>query len=157
MTMIIRALVVEDSPSQAERIVQLISLPGVEVVACVCTEDQALEACERFHIDLAVIDLQLAQGTGFGIMRALGRRKENPARIIVLTNHAVPALKVASFEAGAGYFLDKSKDFGRLSLLAAELLPPRAFVRREAERAERTHQAATKNYPPPNAHRKVQK
>jgi hypothetical protein len=33
----------------------------------------------------------------------------------VITNHAVPALKVAAFEAGADYFLDKSKDIDSLA------------------------------------------
>ena len=41
---------------------------------------------------------------------------------MVLTNHAVPALKVAAFEAGADYFLDKSKDFATIPRLVGELL-----------------------------------
>ncbi len=46
----------------------------------------------------------------------------NPTCIVVLTNHAVPALKVAAFEAGADYFLDKSKDFATIPRLVSELL-----------------------------------
>jgi DNA-binding NarL/FixJ family response regulator len=40
---------------------------------------------------------------------------------IVFTNHAVPALKVAAFEAGADYFLDKAKDWEALSRIVREL------------------------------------
>lgn len=124
---LMHALVVEDSPQIAERLVELVSVPSrVEVVATAATEDEALAACDRYTIGLAVVDLQLAQGTGFGVIRRLRASVgANPACIMVLTNHAVPALKVAAFEAGADYFLDKSKDFATIPRLIGELLSSR--------------------------------
>ena len=124
---LMHALVVEDSPQIAERLVELVSVPSrVEVVATAATEDEALAACDRYTIGLAIVDLQLAQGTGFGVIRRLrASAGANPACIVVLTNHAVPALKVAAFEAGADYFLDKSKDFATIPRLIGELLSRR--------------------------------
>ena len=124
---LMNALVVEDSPQIAERLVELVSVPSrVEVVATAATEDEALAACDRYTISLAIVDLQLAQGTGFGVIRRLrAATGTNPACIVVLTNHAVPALKVAAFEAGADYFLDKSKDFATIPRLIGELLSGR--------------------------------
>jgi two-component system OmpR family response regulator len=124
---LMNALVVEDSPQIAERLVELVSVPSrVEVVATAATEDEALAACDRYTISLAIVDLQLAQGTGFGVIRRLrAATGANPACIVVLTNHAVPALKVAAFEAGADYFLDKSKDFATIPRLVGELLSGR--------------------------------
>ncbi len=124
---VMNALVVEDSPQIAERLVELVSVPSrVEVVATAATEDEALAACDRYTISLAIVDLQLAQGTGFGVIRRLrAATGANPACIVVLTNHAVPALKVAAFEAGADYFLDKSKDFATIPRLIGELLSGR--------------------------------
>src|SRR5687768_7739589 len=121
---LMHALVVEDSPQIAERLVELVSVPDrVEVVATAATEDEALAACDRHTIDLAIVDLQLAQGTGFGVIRRLRAASgEHAACIVVLTNHAVPALKVAAFEAGADFFLDKSKDFATIPRLIGELL-----------------------------------
>jgi len=121
---VMNALVVEDSPQIAERLVELVSVPNrVEVVATAATEDEALAACDKHSIALAIVDLQLAQGTGFGVIRRLrAATGANPACIVVLTNHAVPALKVAAFEAGADYFLDKSKDFATIPRLIGELL-----------------------------------
>ena len=121
---VMNALVVEDSPQIAERLVELVSVPNrVEVVATAATEDEALSACDRHTIALAIVDLQLAQGTGFGVIRRLrAATGANPACIVVLTNHAVPALKVAAFEAGADYFLDKSKDFATIPRLIGDLL-----------------------------------
>ena len=124
---LMNALVVEDSPQIAERLVELVSVPSrVEVVATAATEDEALAACDRYTISLAIVDLQLAQGTGFGVIRRLrAATGASPACIVVLTNHAVPALKVAAFEAGADYFLDKSKDFATIPRLVGELLSGR--------------------------------
>jgi two-component system OmpR family response regulator len=124
---LMNALVVEDSPQIAERLVELVSVPNrVEVVATAATEDEALNACDKYTIGLAIVDLQLAQGTGFGVIRRLrAAAGSNPACIVVLTNHAVPALKVAAFEAGADYFLDKSKDFATIPRLIGELLTRR--------------------------------
>ena len=124
---VMNALVVEDSPQIAERLVELVSVPNrVEVVATAATEDEALAACDAHSIGLAIVDLQLAQGTGFGVIRRLrAAAGSNPACIVVLTNHAVPALKVAAFEAGADYFLDKSKDFATIPRLIGELLAGR--------------------------------
>ena len=124
---LMNALVVEDSPQIAERLVELVSVPHrVEVVATAATEDEALAACDRYSIGLAIVDLQLAQGTGFGVIRRLrAAAGANPVCIVVLTNHAVPALKVAAFEAGADYFLDKSKDFATIPRLIGELLDSR--------------------------------
>jgi DNA-binding response OmpR family regulator len=121
---LMQALVVEDSPQIAERLVELVSVPDrVAVVATAATEDEALAACDRYTIDLAIVDLQLAQGTGFGVIRRLRAASgEHAACIVVLTNHAVPALKVAAFEAGADFFLDKSKDFATIPRLIGELL-----------------------------------
>ena len=121
---LMQALVVEDSPQIAERLVELVSVPDrVAVVATAATEDEALQACDRYTIDLAIVDLQLAQGTGFGVIRRLrAAATERNACIVVLTNHAVPALKVAAFEAGADFFLDKSKDFAAIPRLIGELL-----------------------------------
>jgi DNA-binding response OmpR family regulator len=125
---IMNALVVEDSPQIAERLVELVSIPErVVVVATVATEAEALDACDRYPITLAIVDLQLAQGTGFAVIRRLRAiTGKQPACIVVLTNHAVPALRVASFEAGADYFLDKSKDFATIPKLIGELLDARA-------------------------------
>jgi DNA-binding response OmpR family regulator len=121
---LMQALVVEDSPQIAERLVELVSVPDrVQVVATAATEDEALAACDRHTIVLAIVDLQLAQGTGFGVIRRLRAASgEHAACIVVLTNHAVPALKVAAFEAGADFFLDKSKDFATIPRLIGELL-----------------------------------
>lgn len=123
----LRILVVEDSETMAEAIIKRVSEPRddkarVIVVTTAKTEDDAIAACDRATFDVAIIDLQLAAGTGFGVLRRLAREKPTPLRI-VFTSYAVPALKVAAFEAGADFFLDKSRDLSRLAAIAGEGIP----------------------------------
>lgn len=115
-------LVVEDSPYVAENLATIAREAGYAIAGIVACEDRGIEACERERVDVALVDLQLAQGTGFGVIRHLRPKgAAHVATVIVITNHAVPALKVAAFEAGADYFLDKSKDFGALARILREL------------------------------------
>jgi two-component system, OmpR family, response regulator len=125
---VLRTLIVEDAKQIADRLVELVSAPGaVEVMAVAATEALALAACESQAFDLAVVDLQLAQGTGFAVIRRLRANDGDGHRacIVVLTNHAVPALKIAAFEAGADHFFDKSKDFSSIPRVIRELLKGR--------------------------------
>lgn len=123
MSEIRNALVVEDYPVMLERLVELATIPNrVQVVATAPTSDTAIAASDRARIDVAIIDLQLAQGTGFDVIRHLRTAGRHPCAIVVITNHAVPAIKAAAFEAGADYFLDKAKDLTGIPRLLADLL-----------------------------------
>jgi CheY-like chemotaxis protein len=123
----LQVLIVEDAPAIAERLADIVSRPGhVEVAAIAATENDALKACDANHFDLAIVDLQLAQGTGFAVVRRLRADGPGPGGpyIVVLTNHALPALEAASFQAGADLFLDKSKHFGRIGAIVDALADP---------------------------------
>jgi DNA-binding response OmpR family regulator len=75
----------------------------------------------RERVDVAIVDLNLAQGSGFGViasMRAL--YPHPPPTIIVLTNYAFPEYEVACRARGADYFFDKTQ-FGAVRTLLADL------------------------------------
>lgn len=123
----LQVLIVEDAPAIAERLFDIVSRPGrVEVAATAETESDALKACDAKRFDLAIVDLQLAQGTGFAVVRRLRSDGMGRPYVVVLTNHALPALETASFQAGADLFLDKSKHFGRIGLIVDALAAPTA-------------------------------
>ena len=122
---VLQALIVEDSGAIRERLIEMLSWPGeMHVAATAATEAEAL-ARSAGPVDLAVVDLQLATGTGFAVIRRLREIHGARPTIVVLTNHAIPALRIASFEAGADYFLDKSKDAGDVTRIAADLVAGR--------------------------------
>jgi len=65
-----------------------------------------------------VLDYQLRDGTGLDVLRGLPPLPGTV--VIVLTNHATAQVKAACLAAGAGYFLDKSKEFDRLCTIIGD-------------------------------------
>ena len=115
----LRVLVVEDLPRVQALLRELINESSrLEVTAIAETEAQAVEQYMSLRPDAVVIDLNLRQGTGLGVIMAV-RRDAQGARplLIVLTNHALPVLEAACLNAGADYFLDKSRDFHKVRTL----------------------------------------
>jgi len=106
-------LLVEDSALLAERLREaLAQLPHVEVVGTADSESDAIEMVRTRSVDLMILDLQLKHGTGFGVLQALG--KDRPTAI-VLTNYALPAYQRRAQELGVEHFLDKSRDYEKLT------------------------------------------
>ena len=115
----LRVLIVEDLPRVQALLRELIDEPGRFAVAGMAeTEADALRQYAQLQPDAVVIDLNLRSGTGLGVITAL-RKDRPPVRplLIVLTNHALPVLEAACLNAGADYFLDKSRDFHKVRTL----------------------------------------
>ncbi len=113
----LRVVIVEDSAIIRARLNEtLSSIPNVEIVGQVETEFDALALMRQSVWDAAVLDLQLKQGTGLGVLKALGdqARRAN-TKIIVFTNYAFPQYRDRCLKLGADYFFDKSREFHRVS------------------------------------------
>ncbi len=110
----IKVLLIEDSVVLAERMADdLREIPEIQLVGTVDSEVEAIAAMDRQRIDVVLMDLQLRQGTGFGVLRAV-RRMEHKPRIVILTNYDLPEYKSAAAQLGVVDFLDKARDFERL-------------------------------------------
>lgn len=110
----LKLLLVEDSRVLADRLIELIDQTAeVELVAQVDNERDASALLRDHAIDVVILDLQLRQGTGFGVLRSLPRTGRR-ARVIVLTNFDLPAYRREATELGADYFLDKSREYHRV-------------------------------------------
>jgi len=115
----VRVLLVEDSRVLAERMREtLATLEDVEVVASVTDESAAVAAVRDYQVDVIVLDLQLREGTGFGVMERLG--KSRPL-IIVFTNYMLPEYQRLASALGVEYFLNKSRDYERLPEIIQEI------------------------------------
>jgi DNA-binding NarL/FixJ family response regulator len=114
-----RVLLVEDSRLLTDRLRETFAaLDGVELVAAVTDESSAVEAASGKRIDAIVLDLQLKQGTGFGVVERLGSKRPT---IIVFTNYVLPEYQRRAAALGIEYFLNKSRDYERLPQLIQEL------------------------------------
>ncbi|HEY6509081.1 MAG TPA: response regulator transcription factor [Vicinamibacterales bacterium] len=117
--MTLRVLLVEDSPLLAARLREsLDGLENIEVVGVVAGESSAVEAVREQSVDVIVLDLQLKEGTGFGVVRRLGKARP---KIIVFTNYMLPEYQRRANAMGVEYFLNKSIDYERLPQLIQEL------------------------------------
>ncbi len=114
-----RVLLVEDSRLLTDRLRETFAtLDGVELVAAVADESSAVEAASDKRIDAIILDLQLKQGTGFGVVERLGSKRPT---IIVFTNYVLPEYQRRAAALGIEYFLNKSRDYERLPQLIQEL------------------------------------
>jgi len=104
-----RVLIVEDSSLVCDRLRRLLS-DDFEVIGQTADVDAAGEAIARLQPDAVILDLQLARGSGFTVLRDL-RCSGSKALVIVMTNHAQPYYRQACLAEGANYFIDKSAEF----------------------------------------------
>jgi two-component system, OmpR family, response regulator len=115
----VRVLLVEDSRVLAERMREtLATLVDVEVVASVTDESAAVAAVRDNQVDVIVLDLQLREGTGFGVMERLGKIRP---LVIVFTNYMLPEYQRLADALGVEYFLNKSRDYERLPEIIQEI------------------------------------
>ena len=115
----LRVLLVEDSRVLAERLREsLDTLDNIEVVGLVADETAAVAAVRDQRPDVIILDLQLKEGTGFGVMQRLGEMR--PV-IIVFTNYMLPEYQRIASSLGVQHFLNKSIDYERLPQLLQEI------------------------------------
>jgi len=112
----LRVIIVEDSALIRARLTESLGeIENLEIVDLIDTEGAALTAMREGAWDAAVLDLQLKQGTGLGLLKALAQGVRRPnTKIIVFTNYAFPQYRDRSLALGADYFFDKSREFHRV-------------------------------------------
>lgn len=120
-----RVLVVEDSGAVREGLVRMLGgLAGVDIVGEARGARDAIEQATVLRPDLLTLDLELADGSGFAVLRAVLALPTPPA-VAIVTNHASPPVRRRSLSAGANYFFDKSLEFEALVDLVAALAAAR--------------------------------
>lgn len=115
----VRVYFVEDSPLVLERLEHMVELAGARTVGHASGAQEAVRGILAEHPDIVLLDLNLAQGTGLDVLRAL--RLEAPLiDVYMLSNYAVPAYRQLAERLGARGFFDKTTEFGRvIDLIAA--------------------------------------
>lgn len=103
----------------AERLREsLDGLDNVEVIGAVADESAAVAAVRAQSPDVIILDLQLKEGTGFGVMQRLGASRP---KVIVFTNYMLPEYQRLAESLGVEHFLNKSVDYERLPQLVQEI------------------------------------
>lgn len=91
----------------------LAAIPGAQTVGHAPTARGAIAGIEAAQPDAVVLDIQLEEGNGFDVMRAV-RASAPGAKFYVLTNFAHDGYRRMAEKLGARGFFDKSKEIGAL-------------------------------------------
>ena len=124
----LRVFIADDSPPVAEMLTELLASPGrVEVIGVGATEREVIDSILSLRPDVVVLDLQLKDGSGTNVIKAVRAQPALPAvRLMVTSNHTSPQLRSGCLQLGADDYFDKVKDLGLLSTKIAELADGKA-------------------------------
>jgi len=92
----------------------------VEIVGYADRAAGATVEIRRLRPDVVLLDMQLLEGSGMDVLKAL-RHDDHPPMIVVLTNHADPVSRERSLKEGARYFFDKSTEFDQFLAILPDL------------------------------------
>ncbi len=105
----IRVLIVDDHPVVREGLHAVMQTkPDLQVVGQAGDGEEAVRLCQSLQPDVVLMDLVMPRLNGLETIREI-KRRQLPARILVLTTYAEEAQIISAFQAGAlGYLLKDS-------------------------------------------------
>ena len=107
----VKVFLVEDSAMLRQRLLAILaSIPGAVSCGHAAGATEAISAIEAAKPDAVVLDIQLENGSGFDVLRAVGAS----TAVYVLTNFANDAYRRKAESLGARGFFDKSTEVDRL-------------------------------------------
>ena len=114
--------IVEDSALVRERLLELLGeVPESRVVGVAAGADEAIEEILAERPDVVLLDLSLAQGSGFDVLRAVHEAAPE-IDVYMLSSFATEPYRRLAARLGARDFFDKSSEFERVrDTLAARL------------------------------------
>jgi DNA-binding NtrC family response regulator len=111
----LRILIVDDDRTLREGCANVLQLDGHHVVAFARGED-AIEAAQRQHFDIALVDLYMTPVSGMDVLRAVG--SASPATlVVVMTGNPTVASSLEALRAGAWDYLPKPFSASHLQVL----------------------------------------
>src|SRR3984893_6130981 len=110
----IRVLIVEDSPTVRELLVQILcSDPAIEVVGTAETGEEAIETVERTRPDIITMDVHMPRMNGFDATRRIMETHPTPIVIVSGTTDFTDTAKAfRAIESGALAVLQKPSGVG---------------------------------------------
>ena len=123
-----RVFLVEDLPAVRTLVIEnLEDIEGLELAGYAETEDAALSWLHSHDCEVLILDLELKQGNGIGVLKQLAASGSRPGLVkIIYSNHIGPNIRRLAAKFGEAYFFDKSLDTPQLRLLLEGLSAGRA-------------------------------
>ncbi len=109
-----QVFIVEDSPPVRARLVDMIgSIPGANVIGQASQAQAAIRDILSIRPDVVVLDLNLGEGSGFDVLRAVCPQAPE-IDFYMLSNFSADPYRQLAGRLGARDFFDKSKEFARV-------------------------------------------
>ena len=109
-----RLLLVEDSALIRDVIAEMLQeCNQLDIKDIATTSDEAIDLLNKRQYDMIVLDIELAKGTGFDVVRHT-RQQDYPFKapdIVMLTNHGNSYYRNLAQNMGVEYFFDISLQF----------------------------------------------
>ena len=109
-----KILLVEDSALLREIITEsLEDSPYLTIEAYAATQSRAIELLSQTSFDMILVDIELAEGNGFEVIKFTQTPSYLHTRpvVVMFTNHANPYYRNLAKSLQIPYFYDKSMDF----------------------------------------------
>lgn len=110
---------VEDSALIRDRLEAMLALAGAATAGHANTVAGAIPAILAARPDLVILDIQLADGTGFDVLRAI-RDQAPQIDIYLFSNFASYPYRQLAERLGARGFFDKSREFDSMRDVVAQ-------------------------------------
>lgn len=114
--MLLSTFLVEDKPDIRDTVVEAMEeVAPLKFVGHAASETAARQWLRTFNDDwqLAIVDLFLSEGSGFGVLRDCQSRKPNQ-KVVVLTSYCHQNITERCLQLGADRVFDKSADIEEL-------------------------------------------
>jgi DNA-binding NarL/FixJ family response regulator len=115
----LRVFVAEDSARIRDRIKQMLALAGAADAGDAAGVESATRGILETRPDIVILDMQLADGTGFDVLRAV-RDAAPGIDVYFCSNYAADAYRQLAEQLGARGFFDKSREFERMCDVIAQ-------------------------------------
>ena len=110
----LRIYLVEDSPAVLERLQAMVgTIEGAQSVGHASRATEAIDGILAAQPDVVVLDLKLAEGSGFDVLRAVHDAAPG-VDVYMLTNFASEPYRRLAERLGARDFFDKTTEFERV-------------------------------------------
>lgn len=119
----LRVFLVEDLPAVRALVVEsLEEIQGLHLAGFAETEAGALAWLGENECDVLILDLELKEGTGIGVLRRLAAEDARPGLLkIIYSNHVGQNIRRVAEKLGATHFFDKTLDTPQLHVLLKRL------------------------------------
>ncbi len=107
----LKVAIIEDSPMLMDMLCEILEDDlDVEIAVAASGQQMALDGMAQCHVDLAIIDLELDEGSGLGVIENLQNEpvKYGSPKKVVYSNYAVSSMSRRARALGVDQVYDKS-------------------------------------------------